>query len=65
MSSSLFPRFKNPQIPDLDDFLLDKKLGQGNYGYVWKYIHKTTNLAYAIKKMAIPKNKKEIAMIQK
>jgi len=49
----------------LDDFTLDKKLGEGNYGYVWKYIHKTTGLAYAVKKMVIPKSKREIAMIQK
>jgi serine/threonine protein kinase len=65
MINSLFPRYKNEKVPDLDDFNLEKKLGEGNYGYVWKYVHKTTGLAYAVKKIKIPKIKREIIMIQK
>jgi len=37
------------EAASIDSFVAQKKLGQGSFGVVYKVVHKTTNLTYAMK----------------
>lgn len=44
-------KFQNSKI-SIKDFILDRKLGNGKYGIVYKSIHIKTGSVYAIKKIS-------------